>query len=53
MKQILFIFIIGLLVACVKEPEYAESEIEAVKQAMKNDFLSKTQYFFHNLLALS
>lgn len=42
MKQILFVFIIGLLVACVKEPEYAESEIEAVKQAMKNDFLSKT-----------
>ena len=42
MKQILSILLIAILFACVKEPEYAESEIEAVKQAMKNDFLSKT-----------
>ena len=42
MKQILSILLIAMLFACVKEPEYAESEIEAVKLAMKNDFLSKT-----------
>ena len=31
MKQILSILLIAILFACVKEPEYAESEIEAVK----------------------
>lgn len=42
MKRMLIILLIGVLFSCVKEPEYAESEIELVKQTMKNNFLSKT-----------